>query len=105
VIAYEALTGRLPFPGRSFGDLFVALSAGRFPPPSSRRPELSAAVDAFFACALAREPARRFRSADKLARAFAEAAAGAPAPSIRQRARGLAASIRQGLLARCGEPR
>jgi serine/threonine-protein kinase len=100
VIAYEAITGKQPFHGRSFADLFVALTSGRFLPPSSRRAALSPAVDVFFARALAKEPARRFHSAEALAQAFAEAAAGPPGPSIRQRARGLAASIQQRLLAR-----
>jgi serine/threonine-protein kinase len=75
VIAYEALTRRMPFAGRTFADLFVGLSTGRFRPATALRPELPEAVDRFFARALAKDPARRFASAEDLARAFCAAAA------------------------------
>jgi len=81
VIAYEATTGKLPFPGRSFAELLASLAGGRFEAPSAVRPGLPRAIDAWFKRALAREPARRFRSAREMADALREAAAEAKAPA------------------------
>lgn len=100
VIAYEALTGRPPFAGRTFSDLFVALSDGRFRPATALRPALPAAIDGFFARALAKDPARRFSSAEDLARAFGAAAnarRSRGARALSHRARRIA--LRLGLLA------
>ena len=74
VVAYEALTGGLPFDGRSYAHIFVGLSNGRFVAASARRPALPTAVDAWFARALARDPAERFASPGELARALRAAA-------------------------------
>jgi eukaryotic-like serine/threonine-protein kinase len=73
VIAYEAITGRLPFPGRSFADLLASLSRGRFEPASAARPEAPTAVDAWFRRALAKDQALRFGGAREMAAALAEA--------------------------------
>jgi serine/threonine-protein kinase len=80
VIAYEATTGKLPFPGRSFAELLASLAGGRFEPPSALRPGLPRALDAWFKRALAREPARRFRSAREMADALRDAAPDVNAP-------------------------
>ncbi len=80
VIAYEAMTGKLPFPGRSFAELLATLARGRFEPPSAARPGLPRAVDAWFKRALAREGARRFQSARDMAAALREAVGEAKAP-------------------------
>lgn len=74
VLAYEALTGRLPFDGRTFAELFVGLTSGRFEPPTHRRPSIPRAVDLWFSRALARDPARRFASPRALACALRAAA-------------------------------
>ena len=73
VIAYEAITGRLPFPGRSFADLLAHLSLCRFEPPSALRPEAPPAVDAWFRRALAKDEAQRFAGAREMAAALGEA--------------------------------
>jgi eukaryotic-like serine/threonine-protein kinase len=77
VIVYRALTGHLPFPGAQVGDVIVKICSEPMPPPSSIRPELGPAVDAFFTRALARAPEERFQNARELAAAFS-ALAGSP---------------------------
>jgi serine/threonine protein kinase len=74
VVAYHALTGEVPFKADSFGDLLLIVRRGAFAPPSGIRPELPAAIDAFFQRALHPQPAFRFASAEQMAAAFAEAA-------------------------------
>ncbi|APR84453.1 serine/threonine protein kinase [Minicystis rosea] len=96
VMAYEAVTGRLPFEGRTFADLFVRLASGRHPRASSIQPALPAGVDAFFARALAKDPARRFRSARDVAQALRRVAEGPPSGAISHRARRIA--LRLGLI-------
>jgi serine/threonine-protein kinase len=78
VIAYEALTGRLPFAGRSFAALLASHAGGRFDVPSAVRPGIPAAVDAWFRRALAKDKGRRFRDARGLSAALTEAAGEAP---------------------------
>ena len=73
VIAYKALTGRLPFNGRYLGKLIVSVCTDPAPPPSAHIPALTPAIDGFFLRALAKDPALRFRSAAELLDAFAEA--------------------------------
>jgi eukaryotic-like serine/threonine-protein kinase len=74
VIVFQMITGEKPFGGEELGDVLVRICTD--PVPSARRlcPELPRAVDAFFARALAREPAARFQSATELAAAFREIA-------------------------------
>ncbi len=71
VILYEMVTGVLPYPGKDFGDVLVRICTEPFVPASTVMPSLPAAVDAFFARALARFPDERFRTAGELADAFA----------------------------------
>ncbi len=70
VVAYEALTGQLPFVGVSEADLIVLISTAPHEPVTKDRPELPKALDGWFARALAKEPAERFASATEAARAF-----------------------------------
>ncbi len=84
VIAYEALTGKLPFDGRSFTDLIVSLATGRFELPSTRCPELPSAVDGWFRRALARVEGQRFGSAREMARALRGIADARPRRSSRR---------------------
>jgi serine/threonine protein kinase len=93
VVAYRALTGVPPFNGETLGALSVVVHAGTFSPPSVHRADISAAIDAWFARALKREPAERFGSAkemaDELERAVSGRASFMPMPSypdIRARA-------------------
>ncbi|HRH00940.1 MAG TPA: serine/threonine-protein kinase, partial [Polyangiaceae bacterium] len=60
VIAFRAVTGRLPFEGESVGDLLVKICTSPLPVPSQVAPELPPAFDAWFVTALEREPQRRF---------------------------------------------
>jgi len=82
VLAYEALTGKMPFPGNSAGMVMASVVTGKYEPPLSHRPDLPRAVCAWFERALALDRNARFRSAKEMAEAFR--AAIAPAPSGRK---------------------
>lgn len=83
VVAYFALTGRVPFNGETIGSLSVAVHGGVFPPPSSLRPGLPPTIDAWFVRMLKRDPNERYDSAKEMAEAFEHAASmRAPMPSI-----------------------
>ncbi|WP_437777870.1 protein kinase domain-containing protein [Sorangium sp. So ce1097] len=71
VIAFECVTGQLPFPGQELGDVLVEICTAPIPLASQLVPGLGPEVDAFFARALERDPARRFQSATELVEAFA----------------------------------
>jgi eukaryotic-like serine/threonine-protein kinase len=70
VVAYRALTGRLPFEAEAFGELLIQICTDPIPPPSRLTTELGTEVDRFFERALARDPARRFASARELGAAL-----------------------------------
>jgi serine/threonine protein kinase/class 3 adenylate cyclase len=72
VVAYRALTGRLPFDAEAFGELLIQICTDPVPPPSKLQPDLGPEVDRFFERALSRDPARRFDSAREMSAAFAE---------------------------------
>ncbi|MCC6557953.1 MAG: response regulator [Polyangiaceae bacterium] len=80
VVAYRALTGRLPFDSDRVGELIVDICTAAPPPPSSTLPDLGPAVDRFFEQALSKDPEGRFQSARQMAAAFAAVveAAGPP---------------------------
>lgn len=61
-VFYRMLTGSAPFDGASSGDVLVRLCTEDVPPPSTLRADLGPDVDAFFRRALARDPARRFKT-------------------------------------------
>jgi serine/threonine protein kinase len=67
VVAFEALTGKRPYDGPSFGALAVKIATTDAPKPSEANPALPASVDVWFAQACAREPSARFGSARELA--------------------------------------
>lgn len=69
-LAYELLTGRLPFAGTTLLELKNQIESSAFRPPSSLLPELAPTVDAFFARAFARNLTERFASAVALASDF-----------------------------------
>jgi serine/threonine-protein kinase len=81
VIAYEAITGRLPFPGRSFAELMASLASTRFDAVSAVRPGVPAPVDAWFRRALAKDEGRRFQQPRAMAVALCDAIATRPARS------------------------
>jgi len=74
VVAYHAFTGQMPFAAETLGSLCVAIDRCKFAPPSSLRQGVPAAVDAWFARAISREPENRFASAREMADALALAA-------------------------------
>jgi serine/threonine-protein kinase len=81
VVAYQCVTGRLPFDGETVPAVFVALEKGVFEPPCRFVPGLPAALDVFFGRALARDRSARFATAAELADSFAAAVDAPPAPS------------------------
>lgn len=81
VVAFEALTGKRPFDGPSFGALAVLIATGSPPKPSDLSPELPKEVDTWFEKACARDPAKRFGTARELADAL-RAAFGALVPPM-----------------------
>ncbi len=64
-IAFECLTGALPFDGEALGELIVKICTTSPPVPSTLAP-LPPAFDAWFAKALARDRTERFQTAKEL---------------------------------------
>lgn len=74
VVAYRALTGRLPFSDEDgIGSLCLAFEQSLFKAPSELDPSLPAALDAWFTKAFQRKPENRFGSAKEMVRAFFDA--------------------------------
>lgn len=67
VVAYEALTGKRPFDGPSFGALAVMIATTDPVPPTTVNPALPPSVDAWFKRACSRDLGSRFGSARELA--------------------------------------
>jgi serine/threonine-protein kinase len=72
VVAYQALTGELPFHAETVGALALKIHRDPLPVPTSANAALPPAVDAWFAKACARDPHERFASAKEMADAFAK---------------------------------
>jgi serine/threonine-protein kinase len=66
VIGYEAASGQRPFPQLDLGALVGAVMGGSVPPLSAVRPGLDATQVAAIERAMARDPGRRFASADDM---------------------------------------
>lgn len=71
IMTYELLTGTVPFQGSSAQVMYAHLNA-RPQPPSTRNPQLSAAIDEVLLKALAKQPEQRFPSVMAFARALQE---------------------------------
>jgi serine/threonine protein kinase len=85
VILYRTLVGRVPVPGKGFGDVMMRVCSDPVPVPSSIAPDLPARLDGFFARALARDPPQRFQTARELSEAFCSVAmdaADVPSPRV-----------------------
>lgn len=78
VVAYQMLTGRLPFAGESVKELMRAQANGTVARPSEARPDLPQAIDLVFDKALAFNPGDRFLKARDLGDALANAIVSAP---------------------------
>ncbi len=81
VVAYHALTGKLPFRGETLAALSIAIHDGRFEPPSSVVGHLGADIDVWFKLALCRNIAGRFTTAAEMARSLRAAMPDAGDPS------------------------
>ncbi|APR88188.1 Putative serine/threonine-protein kinase pknH [Minicystis rosea] len=86
VVVFECLTGKLPFVSDAFGDLVLKIIVEEIPVPS-RVAAVPAGFDAWWAHAVARDPAARFQSAKEMSEALADAlgvpiAGEAGAPSV-----------------------
>lgn len=81
VIAFRALTGRLPFVADEIGELLVKICTEPAPSPSSIRADLGTDFDRFFERALARNPQERFQTARELAMELATCAGMSPPSS------------------------
>jgi serine/threonine-protein kinase len=66
VLLYEMLAGTRPFTGDSTGEILLACRTRPPRPLRAMRPELSRFLDAFVMRALAKDPAKRFQSADDM---------------------------------------
>jgi eukaryotic-like serine/threonine-protein kinase len=69
-VLYEALTGRIPYPGRTPEEVSAAHAAGGVRPPSTLVEGVSGRLDEAILQALRREPEQRFRSAAAMTRAL-----------------------------------
>jgi serine/threonine-protein kinase len=76
VLAYRAVTGRLPFEATSFAALCIQIHRGVFPRASAYRADLPPSLDAWFTKALRGHPAARFSSAREMAATFEAALSG-----------------------------
>ena len=85
VLAYQCVTGELPFDSEGVGDLLIKITIGEMPVPSKVLNGVPPAFDAWFARICDRDPARRFANARAAAEALARiaglAAAGAGGPT------------------------
>jgi eukaryotic-like serine/threonine-protein kinase len=79
-MAYEMLTGSLPFDGRTALEIMVRHATEEPVLPSVRRPGLPAAFDDVIMKALRKQPEDRFASADLFRRALKEARASSVEP-------------------------
>jgi len=65
VVVYVALAGQMPFRGETIGSLIVAITELDYTNASQLSPVCSDGVDAWFSRAFAREPEKRFGSANE----------------------------------------
>src|SRR5690606_20735913 len=73
VVAYEMLTGDVPFTGETIAMIYVAICQGNFVPPSVLRRGVPPEVDSWFERAFAANPGERFTNARELAGSFCTA--------------------------------
>jgi serine/threonine protein kinase len=66
VTFYFAVTGHLPFPGRTCREVLLKHLEGTIVPPHELNPDLSPAVSRFIAKAMAKDPDERYQTAEEL---------------------------------------
>jgi serine/threonine-protein kinase len=74
VTLFQLLTGHLPFRGNSMTRLMFVIANEPHPPVTRLRPDLPRCVDRLLDTALAKDPARRYRSGAEMAEALRSAA-------------------------------
>ncbi|HEX6764137.1 MAG TPA: serine/threonine-protein kinase, partial [Polyangiaceae bacterium] len=79
IIAFEALTGKRPFTGDSFGELVIAICTSPVPIPSSVI-KVPRGFDEWFVRGTQRDKARRFQSAREMADELVKIATGTTGP-------------------------
>jgi len=67
VVAYRCLTGRLPYPGDTLGELLLSLTKVSPPPPTTLVPGLPDDIDRWMQSALAQDRAGRFQTPEEMA--------------------------------------
>ena len=72
VIAYQSLTGQLPFDSEGVGDLLIRITLNEPLKPSTVVPDLPHEFDMWFAKACAKNPDERFQTAREMAEALAK---------------------------------
>jgi eukaryotic-like serine/threonine-protein kinase len=82
VVLWEMLTTERLFRGDNEGQAVGRVLFGPIDPPSTRRPEISPALDAVVMRGLSRERADRFATAKEMAMALAAAVLPAPTPEV-----------------------
>jgi serine/threonine protein kinase/alpha-beta hydrolase superfamily lysophospholipase len=87
VMAYNLLTGHLPFNGDSPGAVIGAILDGRHTPITQLRPDLPAALASAVERCLAKAPRDRFQTGGDLAHALRSAMSGAGDPTMASPAR------------------
>jgi hypothetical protein len=93
VLLYEMVTARLPFAGKTVGELYDSIRTGGYTRPSAWNPAVPATIENAIARCLEKKPAQRFQSAAELMQALdgapaprpVAAAASAPAPALDRR--------------------
>jgi serine/threonine-protein kinase len=81
-MAYEMLTGAIPFEGEGVLELMYAHVHRDPPVPSSRNAAMTLSVDAVIMRGLAKDPQARWQSCEAFVAALSAALAGAPAPAV-----------------------
>ena len=71
VILYEALTGRVPFDGKTYSALVLEIATGTPERPSMVNPTLAGSIERVILKAMARDPNERYATLDALAKALA----------------------------------
>jgi serine/threonine protein kinase len=80
VVAYQMLTGQLPFKAETPAAVLHAQVNNQLPPPRSINPELTPQVEGALLKALAKAPADRYKSASAMIKALADSTPGVVVP-------------------------
>jgi TolB-like protein len=99
VVLYEMLTGRRPFDGAHEFAIAYAIVQSNPVPPSTLRPDVSAALDAFVLGLLAKDPSGRAQSAEAVVADVSALASGTARANTRRSRRVLTRSARRVLVA------